>query len=220
MALPPTIPTSFVPYSASSSTRRFRADYSGALGFFAYLVFFFALALAIGVFFYGRILDATQSAKDAELSKAEAAVDPATVKSFLELHNRLASGEQLLSKHSALSNFFTLLATIMPTNVRFSSLHLSVGSSGAVQVEGTGTAKNFNTLAATSIAFAADGRIQNAIFSNIAIKKDNSVTFGFNSTLDPKLVAFSPSAAAAAAATTSVPVTNASSTATSTAHLP
>ena len=218
MALPPTIPTSFVPYSASSSARRFRADYSGAFGFFAYLVFFVALTSALGVFFYGRILDATQAAKDAALSKAEAAVDPATVKSFLQLHNRLTSGEQLLAKHLALSDFFALLTTIMPTDVSFSSLHLSLDSTGAVQVEGSGTAKNFNTLAATSIAFAADGRIKNAIFSNIAIRKDNSVTFGFTSTLDPKLVAFVPPATTAS--TTSASTTSASTTATSSASLP
>ena len=203
MALPPTIPTSFVPHEASASARRFRADYSGAFGFFAYGVLVIALVLAIGVFLYGRILVATQSAKDAELAKAEAGVDPATVENFIRLHNRLASGETLLGNHVAFSKFFTLLQTVMPTTVRFSSLHLWFDSTGTANVEGTGVAKSFNALAAASADFAADGGIKNAIFSNIVVSsKNNAVSFALAATLDPKLVAFSP---AAYASTTTVP---------------
>ncbi len=219
MALPPTIPTSFVPYSASASTRQFRGDFSGAFNFFAYAAFFIALSLAVGVFFYGRILSATLASKDADLSKAEASVDETTVNSFLQLHNRLLSGETLLGNHVALSNFFTLLETIMPTSVRFSSLNLSLdSSSGAVQVDGSGVAKSFNALASASIAFAKDGRIKNAIFSNISVNKNSSVTFAFTASLDPKLVAFSPSASATLAPNAST--TTASTTATTSAPLP
>ncbi len=201
MALPPTIPTSFVPHEASTSARRFRADYSGAFSFFAYAVLAIVLALAVGVFLYGRILVATQSAKDAELTKAEAGVDPSTVESFIRLHNRLASGETLLGNHIAFSGFFTLLQTIMPATVRFSSLHLWFDNTGTANVEGTGVAKSFNALAAASADFAADGGIKNAIFSNIVVSsKNNAVSFALAATLDPKLIAFSPSASAPAAA--------------------
>lgn len=213
MALPPTIPTSFVPHEASASARRFRADYSGAFGFFAYAVLAIVLALAIGVFLYGRILAATQSAKDAELAKAEAGVDPTTVEGFIRLHNRLASGETLLTNHVAFSSFFTLIQTIMPTTVRFSSLHLWIDTTGTAQVEGTGVAKSFNALAAASTAFATDGRIKNAIFSNIVVSsKNNSVSFALAATLDPKLIAFSPSASAAAVPASGLPQGSSAST--------
>ena len=203
MALPPTIPTSFVPHSASSSARRFSADYAGAFSFLAYAVLFIVLMTAIGVFVYGRILVATQSAKDAELTKAESAVDPMTVQNFVRLHNRLASGQTLLANHIALSGFFTLLETLIPTSVRFTSLHLSLDKSGIVNVDGSGVAKSFNALAAASTGFATDGRIKNAIFSNIVVRsKDNSVSFALAATLDPKLVAFTPSAYASSSATT------------------
>ncbi|MBU6490655.1 hypothetical protein KGQ25_00610 [Patescibacteria group bacterium] len=202
MALPPTIPTSFVPYSASASARRFRGDYAGAFGFFGYAVLFFVFALAIGVFLYGRVLAATRSAKDAELAKAEAAVDPAVVDGFVRLHNRLSSGQTLLANHIALSGFFNLIEAIIPATVSFTSLHLSFDTSGKMNVEGSGVAKSFNALAVTSTVFAADGRIKNAIFSNIVVRKDNSVSFAFVATLDPKLTAFSPSASVSAASTT------------------
>ena len=202
MALPPTIPTSFVPYSASAQARRFRADYTGAFGFLGYATLFIAFALAIGVFFYGRVLAGTRAAKDAELAKAEAAVDPMTVENFVRLHNRLSSGATLLAKHDALSGFFTLLESIMPSPTRFVSLHILLDTSGSIKVEGTGVAKSFNALAAASTAFASDGRIKNAIFSNIVVRsKDNSVSYAFTAMLDPKLVAFTPTAGAAASAT-------------------
>jgi len=81
----------------------------------------------------------------------------------------------------------------MPSTIRFSSLHLSIDDTGTATLGGTGIAKNFNALAATSMVFAQDGRIKDAIFSNIAINaKDSSVSFTLAATLDPKLIVFSP----------------------------
>ena len=193
--LPPTIPTSFVPHSSSVAARRFRSEVSGIFGFLTYGVLGIVLLLTLGVFLYGRVLTAEQSAKDAALAKAEAAIDPATVESFVRLRNRLSSGETLLANHIALSNFFALLGTIAPTNVRFTSLRLTLDTAGAMKLEGAGVAKNFNALAAASSAFAADGRVKDAIFSNIVVSsRDSSVSFSLAATLDPKLVAFSATA--------------------------
>ena len=191
MAIPPTIPTSFVPHS-SSEPRRFRSDVTGAFGFFAYAVLGIAFLLALGVFFYGRILAADKSSKDTALLTAEKAIDLKTVENFVRLSNRLASSEKLLDGHVAFSGFFSSLEKIIPTTVRFTTLHLSLDAMGVAKVEGTGTAKNFNALAATSLAFADDGRVKDAIFSNIHINKDNSVSFSLTAVLDPKIIAFLP----------------------------
>lgn len=193
MALPPTIPTSFVPHSASTAARQFRTGFSGVFDFLAYGVLVIVAALALGVFFYGRILTATQVSKDASLAKVEAAIDPTTVENFVRLRDRLNSGTALLNGHIALSNFFTMLGALLPSTVRFSSLHLSAGTAGIVKFDGEGTAKSFNALAAASAAFAADGRVKDAIFSNIVVNTfDSSVSFSLVAALDPKLVAFMP----------------------------
>lgn len=194
MALPPTIPTSFVPYSASATARRLRTDFIGAFGFFAYGVLGLAVILALGVFLYGRILDGTLASKDAALAKAEAAIDPATVASFVQLRNRLTSSQSLLNAHPALSNFFSVLEKTLPATARFSKLHLTLGSGNTAKLDAAGVAKNFNVLAALSAAFATDGRIKDAIFSNIIVsQKDNSVSFVLTATLAPDLIAFTPS---------------------------
>lgn len=190
--LPPTIPTSFVPHSSSAPLHRFRSNFTGAFGFFAYGVLGIVLLLAVGVFSYGRFLAASQSAKETALASAQSAIDPATVESFVRLRNHLSSSKTLLGNHIALSGFFALLSSIAPVNCRFTSLHVLLNTAGGIRVEGAGTARSFNALAAVSRAFAADGRIKDAIFSNIVVSsRDGSVSFAFATTLDPKLVAFS-----------------------------
>jgi len=192
MALPPTIPTSFAPHSASASAQRFRSDFVGAFALFAYFLLGIAFVLALGVFLYGRMLASELSVKDVALAKAEESIDPVTVEGFVRLQNRLNFSSSLLNKHVAFSNFFTSLTTLLPTPVRFSALRLSLDAADNASVEGTGIAKNFNALAAVSAAFASDGRIRDAIFSKIGINKDGSVAFNLSAALDPKLVAFSP----------------------------
>ncbi len=194
MALPPTIPTSFVPHAAGAAPQKFRSDFGGAFGFFAYGVLGIVFLLALGVFFYGRLLAADRAGKDAALAKAESAIDPVTVEGFVRLRNRLDQSGTLLKKHVAVSNFFGALETLLPGSVRFSSLHIVLDATGTAKIEASGVAKSFNALAAASTAFATDGRIKDAIFSKISINKDNSVNFGLSASLDPNLIAFSPNA--------------------------
>lgn len=193
MALLPTIPTSFVPRTTVADRPHMRADFGTLLALLAYLILGLIFLSAIGVFFYGRILAGTLESREAALAKAEAAIDPATVLGFVQLRDRLNSGQALLANHIAPSGFFRALQSVLPTTVRFTGLHLTVDSTGAAKVDGSGVSKTFNALSAASAAFANDGRIKNVIFSKMIINRDNSISFGFSATLDPKLVAFSPS---------------------------
>lgn len=191
--LPPTIPTSFVPHSASTASRRFHIDFTNTFSFISYIILCIVFVLAIGVFLYGQFLSANRASKDAVLAQAEASINPATVEGFMRLRDRLASGKILLESHTAFSTFFAELGTFMPSAIRFTLLHISVDDQGAIKLEGSGVAQNFNTLASASLSFGQNGHIKDAIFSNIAVNpKDNSVSFTLVATLDPKLVAFSP----------------------------
>lgn len=171
---------------------------AGAFGFLAYIILGVVVVIAFGVFAYSRLLASSQDAKRAELAKAEAAINLSVVEDFVRLNNRLKSGETLLENHVALSNFFALLNTLTPSTVRFSALHLQLGRGLTVQLDGTGYARSFNALAVVSAAFAADGRIKDAVFSSIVVNpKDGSVSFKLNAALDPKIVAFTAAAPAA-----------------------
>ncbi|MCR4333987.1 MAG: hypothetical protein NUV60_03185 [Patescibacteria group bacterium] len=194
MALPPTIPTSFVPHAAAA--RRFRSDFTSTFDALAYLILAVVFVLALGVFVYGRILASDKTAKDTALAKAQAAIDPVTVENFVRLRNRLSSGSALLNGHIAFSGFFSSLEKVLPANVRFSSLQLALNDAGVPKVDGVGVAKSFNALAAASNAFAMDGHIKDAIFSNINVNRDGSVSFALSATIDLKIVVFSPTSSA------------------------
>ena len=207
MALLPSVPTSFVPHSPSATPAgRARAESSGVLGFIAYGVLLIAFIMAIGVFAYGQILKNQQAAKDQQLAKAEQALDPTTVQGFLRLQHRLTYSKQELASHVAFSNFFTALGAVLPTTVRLSMLHLAIDQSGQATLDGAGVAKSFNALASLSNALAQDGRFKSAIFSKISIKPDSTVSFGISAIIDPKLIAFNPSASAAPTQTASTSV--------------
>ncbi|MSU74657.1 hypothetical protein EXS57_02665 [Candidatus Kaiserbacteria bacterium] len=192
MALPPTIPTSFVPRSASATTHQLRSQLTSTFGLFSYAVLGIVFVLALSVFFYDQILSGAQTERHSALLKQQEAIDPATIGSFVQLRDRLNSGTLLLSNHVAFSNFFELLETILPNSVRFNSLHLTMNDIKKVKIEGFGVARNFNALAAVSTAFATDGHIKDAIFSNITVNKDSSVSFALSAALDPKVITFSP----------------------------
>ncbi|OGG76324.1 hypothetical protein A2950_01845 [Candidatus Kaiserbacteria bacterium RIFCSPLOWO2_01_FULL_55_19] len=192
MDIPPTIPTSFVPRSASVIARHSGTGVTGIYGLSAYVILGIVFVFALGTFVYDRVLAGMQSSRGASLEKAEKAIDLATVEGFVQLRNRLNSGTMLLANHVALSKFFAILETVLPTSVRLTSLHLSFDATKQVKLDGTGVAKSFNALAAVSTAFANDGRIKEAIFSNLIVNKDSSVSFVLSATIDPKVVAFSP----------------------------
>ncbi len=191
MALP-TIPTSFVPHSSTQSPDRRTGIFPNIFGFFSYAVFGIALLLALGIFFYGRILVTQEVSKESVLATAEAAIDPATVEGFVRLRNRLNAGAALLDKHISLSGFFTLLNGVLPSGIQFTALHISADSSGVVSVDGNGVAKNFNVLAAASVAFSGTGKIKDVIFSNMSVNRDTSVNFDLSAELDQKVTTFSP----------------------------
>lgn len=194
MALPPTIPTSFVPHSSSAATRRYRFDFIGAFGFLAYGVFFATLVLAVGAFLYAGVLAAQLKSKDAELVKERSKINTTLAHQFVRLDNRLKEGHLLLNNHVALSNFFSKLGTVLPVTVRFSALHINATDANKIVLDGSGVAKNFNALADASASFAKGGDIKDAIFSRLVVNRDNSVSFTLAATIDPKLIVFKANA--------------------------
>ena len=93
MALLPTIPTSFVPRSASVERRRISTDLGGLFSYLSYAILGVVFILSIGVFFYGRILAVNKSAKDELLAKAESVKND-----FEQIKNMTLKNEKLLKE--------------------------------------------------------------------------------------------------------------------------
>ncbi len=186
------IPTSFLPHPTSATMQKSASGIVDVLAYLAFVVAGAIFVLAIGVFLYGRVLASTKSAKDAALAEAVNKLDVTTVPTFSRLHDRLNTGVSLLGNHIALSGLFPLLETVMPSTIRFNSLHISFSEKNAPVIDGTGVAKNFNSLAVASSAFATEKSFRGALLSNISLLKDGYVSFAFSATLDPKVIVFTP----------------------------
>lgn len=196
MALPPTVPTSFVP--KQPVTTRKRASGNNPFLALSYLILGVAIVACFAVFGYRYYLQNVAKKKAEAVVAAQSQIDQATVTEFIRLRDRFTAANGILDKQVELSQFFRVLENLTLQTVRYDSLKVTVANDRVATVELTGTAQSFNALAAQSAAFSTEKRIKRAIFSGITVK-DNRVSFKLTADLDPALLALTPKAAAPAA---------------------
>lgn len=188
VALPPTLPTSFVPKQPVTTTvRRTRAKN----GIFFYIGLFLLGVAVVGAgltFGYKTYIESVRTSRKAALELAEKNISAAAVEDFIRLRNRIQASNTLLNKHVVASQFFDVLEGLTLQNVRFQSLILSIGNDRSAKIEMHGVARSFNALAAESAAFAAEKRIKRAIFSGITADKNGVVSFSLKAELSSKLL--------------------------------
>jgi hypothetical protein len=143
-----------------------------------------------GVFVYERFLIATRNAKSEEVRDAESRVSNETVENFIRSRNRFSVAGTMLDNHVETSRFFGILEGVTLENVRFNTLVLDVLDDNSGKLEMTGVARTFNALAAQSRALAAEKNLKRAIFSDIAVAPNNTVSFSLTAELDPELLRF------------------------------
>lgn len=200
MALPPTIPTSFVPKQPVTATKR-RSTGSNPFLALAYIILGLAVIGCGLVFGYQYYLDGVAKKKANDVLAAQNQIDQATVTEFIRLRDRFTAAKDILNRHVVLSQYFDVLENLTLQGVRFNSLKMDVLEDRRARIDMAGTARSFNTLAAQSQSFATDKRIKRAIFSGINVtSKDNSVGFDLTAELDPTLVVANTSAAAPSSA--------------------
>ncbi len=187
MALPPNIPTSFVPKQPVTNQARRSGKPHGLLYFGALFLLGLSVVGAGLTFGYKTYLDTVRDSRKTKLEAAEKSINPSAVEDFIRLRNRIRASTTLLGQHVVTSQFFDVLEKITLQNVRFQSLILSVEADRTAKIEMHGVARSFNALAAESAAFAAEKRIKRAIFSNITADKNGVVSFSLRAELDPKL---------------------------------
>lgn len=189
MALSPSIPTSFVPKQPEATpSRRSLGSGSNLLLIVGSSIFIMVLVIAAAEFLYVQFLKNVENAKASQILAAQNNVSEDTVNNYIRLDERLTAGEMLLNQHVALTQFFNLLESITVQTVHFDGVSIVVADDRSAQITMTGEAKDFNALANQSTIFANQKLIKNAIFSDIGINKDNSVSFSLTADLDPALV--------------------------------
>jgi hypothetical protein len=191
MAVPPNIPTSFVPKAPAAERRGARFDMGGAFGFLCYGVLFVVLVLTAGVFGYKMYLTQQQADNRTKIKEMRENASKGLAQEFVRLDMQLNQARQLLDSHVSTSRFFSLLSDALPVGLRLTALEFTVGDDGKTSVKGAGIAKSFNTLASASAQFAAGETLSNTIFSKLVVNnKDNSVSFTFAGLVHPNAIVF------------------------------
>lgn len=195
MAPSPTIPTSFVPKQPVRPAQRLQR--SGGNIFLVASVFLLGLAVlgSVGVFLYKGYLAGIRDAKSAEVEELQKNIDTVAVEEFIRTRDRFKTANILLDTHITSSSFFDLLETITLQNVRFDSLSFTLMEERSAEILMAGTARTFNALAAQSSLFAGEKQVKRAIFSDIAVKDDDTVSFTLTATLEPELILMKEDAA-------------------------
>lgn len=199
MALPPTLPTSFVPKQSLPSQSRRPRSAKGVLYYVSFFILVAAVVGAGGTFGYKTYLDTVTKARQLRLESAEKNINPVAVEDYIRLRNRIKVANLILNRHVAPSQFFTTLESLTLQNVRFQTLQLTVKDDRSASIEMQGVARSFNALAAQSSAFAAEKQIRRAIFSGITVDKNGLVKFALSADLSPKLIITAAEAKVAAA---------------------
>lgn len=199
MAIPPTIPTSFVPKQPVNTAARRPKSGSNLFLLISLGIAGISVLAAGGTFGYKLYLENVRTAKAAELEAAEEAINMDTVEDFIRLRNRLVSAQTLLNQHVYLSQFFDVLEANTLQTVRFNSLAISVADDRSAEITMDGVARSFNALAAQSEALATERRIKRAIFSSITVNTNGTVAFKLSAEIDPRLIVSSDSPTPAAA---------------------
>lgn len=190
--------TSFIPKRVDAAPSR-RASSVTLPTFIGILALVLSILAAAGAFGYQKILQGSIARKQGQLEDARAAFDPELVRELERLDARLTMSQELLNTHRSPSGLFDFLEDFTLQSVQFTSFELTVSPAGDIQLAMEGEAPDFASIALQSEEFGNDPRIENPIFSDLAVSDTGTVTFTFSGAIDPSVLAYDASAPVEAA---------------------
>lgn len=148
------------------------------------LVLFVASAtLAVGVFLYVQFVQRSNTSKQEQLQRAEAAFEPALIEEMGRLDARMRVADQVLASHVMPTVLFELLEQTTLQTIAFSNFELT-SSEGNLKLSMNGLAESVNSIALQADLFSKSGVIQNPIFSDIS-RQINGVRFAVTADIRP-----------------------------------
>jgi hypothetical protein len=184
MALSPNIPTSFVPKQQITPAPRHRSSGENLFMSISLVILAVSLLGAGGVFGYQQYLNSVDKDKAAEVENVQKTISTSDVEEYVRSRDRVSEAKTILDQHIATSQFLALLEKLTIQNVYFDSLHLTLNDDRSAKIVLTGTARNFNALAAQSSVFSAERELKGTVFSDITTLKNGLVSFSVTTSLD------------------------------------
>lgn len=206
--------TSFIPKkSAASSIGGVSAPsrHYGASIFMTIstVLFILSLAAAGGIYAWKQYLISAQNTYKNDLAAREQQFNIDLIEQLKEENVKINMAEQLLQNHLALSQIFNIIGSLTIQNVRFTSMDLSTTdtASNGIQVSLQGYGTSFSAVAFQSDVlnqldqYGLRNIVKNPVLSNPTAGADNTVSFGFEATIDPSSLSYERSVSPAAAST-------------------
>ncbi len=193
--MPPNIPTSFIPKrpidTASAVTEQKPSRVVGLLSFLTVIIVIATIVSFVGVFLYQRQLGSQKVALEQSINDARDGLGTAFVGDMKRLDARIDGVKTLLQNHIVVSPVFAALEATTLHSIQYKTFKYSFVTdpgtkSQVVQINLTGVAKSYATIALQSDAFTQSTIIRNPVFSNLTIDdKTGSVTFRLTFTVNP-----------------------------------
>jgi hypothetical protein len=184
----PKLQTSFIPKKPMVAETRAK---TGISLFFLISLIVFLTSLALGAAVYlGQKQLITNLEKDrALLARNQDAFEPLTIETLTRLDRRIEASKRLLEQHVTVSPVFALLEEKTLQTVRFRSFSFTTTPAGIVLAM-AGQARNFSSVALQSDVLGSSPFLKNTIVADLNLTSDGSVSFGFRSMIDQKLVLY------------------------------
>jgi len=190
----PKFQTSFIPQKPIVTGSNFSPSNPGfrSINIFNIIatVLFVGCFLAYGgLFAYKQVLNRQINEVDTKLQAAKNAFEPDKIHELIEASIRIASTQQLLENHVAVSGLFDLLQNQTLGRVQFDNFNFSKKDTN-LTLTMDGKADGYNTIAAQSIIFSENKFIKDPVFSDFDLSATGNVTFKLTLSVDPTLISY------------------------------
>lgn len=184
--------TSFIPKKPESITAdNFkRGKKSNIISIIATLIFLATLVFAGGVYGYKLTIQKQIQNQLSELKAARERLDESLIANANRLNDRISAVKEILDKHKAPSEIFSLLEQYTLGSVRFTSLSYDTDAQGIITINANGIGTGFQSVVLQSDQFGDTGVLRDAVFSSVQPNQEGYVNFAFQSSVDPQFVLY------------------------------
>jgi len=156
----------------------------GTIFFVSLLLFLVAAGFSGGLFLYNGYVQNNIDKKKKELEQARANFAPAQIQELQRLNVRIDTVKELLNRHIATSQLFSILEQNTLKTVQFDDLQFLALPDGNATLAIKGTANSFASLALQSDVLGKVKEIRNPMFSGLNLDQEGNAVFSLDASVD------------------------------------
>lgn len=190
----PQFQSSFIPRkSVTADTTSFNTGTSnppiGIFSLIANVMIVITIFACIGLFAYSKILSSQISQKHSEIVKAKDAFQIDTIQALISASQKLSSAEELLNKHTAPSEIFSILQTLALKRVRFGDFTYK-NKNGSVSITMQVEAESYNAMVQQDSVLSHTNFLFSPVFSDFKILENGHISAKFTSDIDSSQILY------------------------------